>query len=80
MGNNRKIGYRTTLDITVYFSLHYKDTGEEFTITTEDFNGVEDNNGTTVIFYPWDNEGMYFPIRNTVKFYNKHPNFVFYKR
>jgi len=61
MGTNRKIGYSTSLDITVYFSLHYKDTGEEFTITTEDFNGVEDNNGTTVIFYPWDNEGLYFP-------------------
>ena len=61
MRNNGKIGYRTNLEVTVYFSLHYKDNGEEFQITTEDFNGVKDDNGTTVIFYPWDNEDMYFP-------------------
>lgn len=61
MENDEKIGYRTNLDVTVYFSLHYKDTGDEFQITTKDFNGVEDNNGITVVYYPWDNEGMYFP-------------------
>ena len=60
MENNEKIGYSTDLNITVYFSLHYKDTGEEFKISTEDFNGVEDDNGTTVIFYP-----LYFSQRRS---------------
>lgn len=67
MENNEKISYSTALDITVCFSLHYKDTGEEFEITTEDFNGVADHNGTTVIFYPWDNEGMFFPEEKVIE-------------
>lgn len=49
---SEKIGYSTDLNITVYFKLHHKVNGEEFTISTDDFNGVEDDNGTTVISYP----------------------------
>jgi len=67
MKENKKIGYNVNIDISVYFKLHHKDTGEEFGITTDDFNCVKDYNGTTVIFYPWDNEGLYFPKKEVLE-------------
>ena len=67
MEGKERIGYEVGLDIKVWFLLHYKEDGGEFAVTTDDFNGVKDVNGTTVISYPWDNEGMYFPSDEVVE-------------
>lgn len=64
---NEKLGYNISLDVDVYFTLHYLDNNEEFSISTSEFNGVEEKNGKTVVYYPWDNEGMYFPCEEVVE-------------
>ena len=67
MEGKERIGYEVGLDIKVWFLLHYKKDGGKFVVMTDDFNGVKDVNGTTVISYPWDNEGMYFPTDEVVE-------------
>lgn len=67
MEGNGRIGYEVGLDIKVWFRLHYKEDGGEFAVMTDEFNGVKDVDGTTVISYPWDNEGMYFPTDEVVE-------------
>ena len=58
---NEKNEYNISLDVNVYFTLHYLDNNEEFSVSIYDFNCVNEKDGKTVVYYGWDDEGMYFP-------------------
>ena len=67
MTNEEKIGYNVSLDVNVYFTLHYLDNNDEFSISISEFNCVEEKDGKTVVYYQWDNEGLYFPYEEVVE-------------
>lgn len=64
---NDKITYDISLDVEVYFPLHYSYNNYEFIVPLSDFNYVEEENGQTVVYFQWDNEGLYFPSEKVVE-------------
>lgn len=64
---NNKITYDISLDVEVYFPLHYLHNKNEFIVELSDFNCVKEENGQTVVYFQWDNDGLYFPSEKVVE-------------